>query len=100
MLRRARNDELLLRPIEPEILAEAGVQLLQQFLLDLLDARGRDQLGLVDFGPGQAGLVLIEILALEPRLLVIGPDEGLTAGSVIMLVGVRNRIAQGLEDEP
>ena len=61
-----------LRLEDPEVLALLGLQLRQLLTVDLPDPLGRDRLGRVDLLDLQARLVLVQVLAGEPRLSSYG----------------------------
>src|SRR3954469_12659158 len=67
----------------PEALAALGLAPAEQLAVDLAHAGGRDRLGRVDILDLEARLVLVEVLARQPRAVVVGPDEGLAARDVV-----------------
>ena len=65
--------------------------------MDVADPGGGDRLGWVDLLVDEARLVLVEVLAGEAGLLVVGPDERLAAVDVVERVRPRDVVADRLE---
>src|SRR5919204_583956 len=74
-----------------------GLELCQLLEVDLADARGGDRLRRLDLLDREARLVLVEVLAHQPRLVVVRPDERLPARHVVELLIVLDVVADGLQ---
>src|SRR4051812_36828529 len=68
---------------QPEAVAALGLQLCELLAVDLAHAYPRDRVRRIDLLDHEARLVLVEMLAGEPRPVVVRPDERLPAGDVV-----------------
>src|SRR5262249_828762 len=68
---------------DPEVVAARGLELRELLAVDLADARGGDRFRRLDLLDREARLVLVEVLADQPRPAVVRPDERLPARHVI-----------------
>lgn len=57
----------------------------------------RNRLGRIDFLDHEAGLVLVKMLAKQPRRTVVRPDERLPTGCVVQLRRVRHVVTDQAE---
>ena len=64
-------------PVNPVIGSPALLQLFEALAVDFADPRRGHVFGRVDFLDPQRRLVLVEVLALQQRMLIVGPDERL-----------------------
>ena len=71
----------------PKPIPALGLELGQLLAVDLAHARRRDRPGRIDLLGLQARRVLVQMLADQPGLLVVGSDERLSAGHVIEGLG-------------